>query len=74
MEKLTAQLDKLIEKLENSKNFREELEQLVSIYPFSRYEYIISTLLSKDKLTFDEYLQIRDEYINRNLFLPVFER
>lgn len=73
MEKLTAQLDKLIEGLENSKNFREELEHLISIYPFSRYEYIISTLLAKDKLTYDEYLQIRDEYINRNLFLPIFE-
>ena len=73
MEKLTEQLDILIKRLENSDTFREDLEQLVSIYPFSRYEYIISTLFSHGKLQFDEYLEIRDEYINRNLFLPLFE-
>lgn len=73
MEKLTKQLDTLIERLSNSKNFREDLNQLKSIYPFSRYEYIISALLFKDKLTFDEYLTIRDEYINRNLYLPLYE-
>lgn len=73
MEKLTEQLNKLIERLENSENFWDELEQLISIYPFSKYEYIISTLFSRGKLKFEEYLEIRDEYINRNLFLPLYE-
>jgi hypothetical protein len=73
MEKLTEQLDKLIERLVGSADFRTELEQLQSIYPFSKYEYVISALLAAKKLTFEEYLQIRDEYINRNLFLNVFE-
>jgi hypothetical protein len=73
MEKLTEQLDNLINRLGNSKNFRNELEHLQAIYPFSKYEYIVSTLFSNGKLKFDEYLQIRDEYINRNLFLYVFE-
>jgi len=73
MEKLNEQLNALIERLSNSNNFRDELEQLKSIYPFSKYEYIISTLFSRNKITFEEYLEIRDEYIDRNLFLPLFE-
>jgi len=73
MEKLNEQLNMLIDRLSNSNNFREELECLKSTYPFSKYEYIISTLFSRNKLTFEEYLEIRDEYINRNLFLYVFE-
>jgi len=73
MEKLTEQLDHFINRLDHSENFRDELAKVQSIYPFSKYEYIISTLLARDKLSFDEYLQIRDEYINRNLYLYIFE-
>lgn len=73
MEKLTEELDKFIERLENAQNFEEELEELKSVYPFNKYEYIISTLLSQDKLTFEEYLTIRNEYIDRNLYLFLFE-
>lgn len=73
MEKLTEQFDELIKRLENAENFRKELETLRSIYPFNKYEYIISTLFSHGKITFDEYLNIRDEYINRNLYLYLFE-
>ncbi|MDR0868987.1 MAG: hypothetical protein LBP75_11055 [Planctomycetota bacterium] len=73
MEKLTAQLDALIQRLDRAENFHSELARLQSIYPFSRYEYILSTLLARGKLNFDEYLQIRDAYIDRNLFLYIFE-
>ena len=73
MEKLTEQLDHFIVRLDHSENFRDELARVQSIYPFSKYEYIISTLLAKGKLGFDEYLQIRDDYINRNLYLYIFE-
>ncbi|GHU01589.1 hypothetical protein FACS1894147_01720 [Spirochaetia bacterium] len=73
MEILDKELDALIEKLNNPIDFRNELENISSVYPFSRYEYIISTLLSKDVLSFDDYLELRDTYINRNLFLYVFE-
>lgn len=73
MDRLTEQLEELIERLDNAENFREELEELKSVFPFSRYEYIISSLLSREKLTFEEYLAIRDEYIDRNLYLYLFE-
>ena len=73
MEELDNQLDILIERLENSEDFKNDLEKLNSVYPFSKYEYIISALLANKKLTFDEYLDIRNEYLNRNLYLSVFE-
>jgi hypothetical protein len=73
MEKLKAELNKLIEKLKHSQDFRASLENLVSIYPFSEYEYIISHLLVAKKLTLDEYYKLRDFYIERNLYLYVFE-
>ncbi|MBI5681596.1 MAG: hypothetical protein HZC45_00215 [Deltaproteobacteria bacterium] len=73
MEELTKQLQKLIDRLEHAKNFREEILTLRSIFPFSEYEYIISTLLWKRRLTFDEYLELRISYIDRNLYLYIFE-
>jgi len=73
MEKLTNQLNLLIERLTNSNNFRAELEGLISVYPFSRYEYIISALLYQKKISYEEYIEIRTDYINRNLYLPLFE-
>ncbi len=73
MELLNEELEKLIDNLEHSVNFRNDLDNVKSVYPFSRYEYIISTLLAKDVLTYEEYLELRDNYINRNLFLYVFE-
>ncbi len=73
MEKLTDELDVLISKLKDAKDFKDTLDNLISVYPFSRYEYIISTLLAWNILTFDNYLALRDAYIDRNLFLYVFE-
>jgi hypothetical protein len=73
MDTLEKELDLLIAKLGNANDFRKTLYGISSIYPFSKYEYIISALLSKDILTFEEYLELRDSYINRNLFLHVFE-
>ncbi|MCD6594993.1 hypothetical protein J7L68_04875 [bacterium] len=73
MQKLNQQLDKLIGRLENALEFKDELNNLISAYPFNEYEYIISNLLAKNKLTYDEYLDLRNSYINRNLYLYIFE-
>jgi hypothetical protein len=73
MEKLTDEFNALISKLKDAKDFTAQLDSLISVYPFSRYEYIISTLLARNVLTFDDYLALRDAYIDRNLFLYVFE-
>ena len=73
MEKLKQELDQLVKTLPNEDTFRAKLQSLVSVYPFNDYEYMISALLGADKLTFDEYLELRDSYISRNRFLYIFE-
>ena len=73
MEKLRAYLEKLLDQLEQADEVRSKLEELISVYPFNDFEYIISHLLAADKLTLDSYHQIRDEYMERNLYLYLFE-
>lgn len=73
MEKLKQELDRLIATLPNAVDFRQRLQDLFSVYPFNEYEYIISALLSADKLTFDDYIELRDSYMERNTFLYIFE-
>lgn len=47
MELLEKELCSRIEKLKNKEVFKEQLESLSSIYPFSKYEYVISKLLTE---------------------------
>ncbi|MBL4809354.1 MAG: hypothetical protein JKY43_04765 [Phycisphaerales bacterium] len=49
------------------------VEQDNSIFPFNEYEHLICNLLDIGGLTFDQYLEIRTEYINQNPNLWVFE-
>jgi hypothetical protein len=73
MEKLKAELDKLINRFERAPGFQDLLENLVSVCPFNEYEYVISHLLAARKLSIEEYHELRDSYIERNLYLYVFE-
>jgi len=73
MEILEQELSKLIEKLSNSEDFKVKLENLQSVYPFNRYEYIISNLLANNVLSLPMYIDLRNNYIDRNLYLYLFE-
>ncbi len=73
MDILQKELDKRINELEQADVLRQRLDDLVSVYPFNEYEYVISSLLGFGKLSLDEYYEIRDEYIARNLYLYIFE-
>jgi len=73
MEHLEKELHRLLAALPNEQEVRDRLQNLVSVYPFNEYEYIISTLLAMDVLALDDYQQLRDEYIARNLYLYIFE-
>lgn len=73
MEKLKAHLEGLIDELEDSSEVYDRLQNLISVYPFNEYEYMISTLLGREKLTLDDYYALRDEYVERNLYLYIFE-
>src|SRR5437879_2413261 len=73
MDHLQQELDVLLGTLPDADQIRSRLETLVSFYPFNDYEFIISHLLAKDVLTLDQYLEMRDNYIARNMFLYIFE-
>ncbi len=73
MEHLERELNALVAQLPNEDEFRSRLDSLVSVYPFSEYEYVISTLIGLDILTLDDYYNLRDRYIERNYFLYIFE-
>ena len=75
MEILQKRLNGLIKSISKEKrhSIKTRLENLVSVYPFNEYEYIIAVLLGMDKITLDDYYEIRDEYIARNMYLYIFE-
>ena len=75
MEILKKHLKKLIQTLstKDRHELKSRLDNLISVYPFNEYEYVISHLLVLNKITYDDYLEIRDEYISRNMYLYIFE-
>lgn len=74
MEHLGEQLDKLLSSYSGEKDLREKLEDLVSIHPFNEQEFIIAHLLAADVIALKQYLHIRQEYIDRNPYLDLFEK
>jgi len=74
MDELKEKLYELIEGLSSDlkKAIKDDLASLISVYPFSEYEYIISSLLSLEKITFDDYVEIRREYAARNKNLELY--
>jgi hypothetical protein len=73
MEQLRQHLETLINTLEDANEITTRLASLISVYPFNEFEFMISALLGRQKLTLDEYYELRDEYVGRNLYLYVFE-
>ena len=78
MEKLIEELEqKIILMNETQKNnfnlSKEFLENLYSVYPFNKFEYIISHLIATETINLQQYLEIRNSYLERNKYLYVFE-
>ena len=75
MELLKKHLNRLINKLstKEGRQLKNRLNNLVSVYPFNDYEYIISHFLGLNKITLSDYLEMRDDYIARNMYLYIFE-
>ena len=51
----------------------EFLNSLYSVYPFNRFEYVISHLIAERVLSLQQYLDLRAEYHKRNKYLYIFE-
>jgi hypothetical protein len=73
MEHLERDLDRLLDALPDAAQVRDRVESLISVYPFNEYEFILSHLLARGALTLDEYYELRDDYIARNMYLYIFE-
>lgn len=78
MEKLIAELRERVDLLNartgNRYNLSPEfLENLYSVYPFNKFEYVISHLIGTGSISLPQYLDMRNEYLERNKYLYVFE-
>lgn len=75
MEQLKAKLNTLVQELEKEAHdyLLCRLDNLVSVYPFNEYEFLISSLMGFGKLTLDDYYELRDDYLARNMYLYIFE-
>lgn len=74
MEILKKILDEDIRKLHGKYDLSEStLDNLYSVYPFNRFEYIISHLIAEGILSLDQYLALRNNYLRRNKYLYIFE-
>ena len=49
------------------------VEQDQAIFPFNEYEHLICNLINRGGLTYEQYMDIRTEYISQNPNLWIFE-
>lgn len=78
MEKLIEELKIQIARMSKASGGRyslsdEILDGLYSVYPFNKFEYVISHLISTDTIALSQYLDIRNRYLERNKYLYLFE-
>ena len=75
METLRAKLLEIINQLATNERdaLMARLSDLVSVYPFNEFEFMISTLMGLHKISIDDYYEMRDDYISRNMYLYIFE-
>lgn len=71
---LRAVLDRLVTSLEprDQKLLQARLNGLVSVFPFSEYEYILTFLVDRRALSFREYEKLRANYVSTNRYLDLF--
>lgn len=71
---LDKKLDTWIKELpqEDKKSLLTHLKGLKSIYPFNEYEYRLMYLLDKTIITFQEYEDLRNAYVNTNPYLNLY--
>jgi hypothetical protein len=75
VEQLKEKLTGFVKELEKERHnqIMQRLDDIVSVYPFNEYEFLISSLMGYGKISTDDYYDLRDDYIARNLYMYVFE-
>jgi len=71
---LDKKLEEWIKQLpqESKKALLARLSGLKSIYPFNEYEYRLMYLLDKKIISFNEYENLRNAYVNANPYLNLY--
>lgn len=74
IEELKTYLNSLSQSLANKNRelLNARLKSLVSVFPFSEYEYILMFLLDKKIIEFGEYEKLRSEYVSSNRYLDLY--
>ena len=49
------------------------LDKIYTVYPFNKFEYVISHLIANNAITLEQYIDMRSEYLERNKYLYLFE-
>jgi len=74
---LTELKHRIIQSFTGSKKDLFEIVALMdedeAVFPFNEYEHLICTLIDKGEFTYEQYLEIRTEYISANPNLWIFE-
>ncbi len=74
---LTDLRNRIIESFQGSSDDLQDILNMVdedqAIFPFNEYEHLICGLINKGGLTYDQYIEIRTEYISENPNLWIFE-
>lgn len=74
IKELKDDIQKLDNKCKNKYNLSDDhLNKLFSVYPFNKFEYVISHLIAEKVISLDDYLEIRNAYVRRNKYLYLFE-
>lgn len=77
MMELTELKDRIISSFSGSKDEFDYIWNIIeddkSIFPFNEYEHLICNMIKSGGLTFEQYLEIRSEYLSENPNLWIFE-
>lgn len=74
---LTELKNKIINLFNGTKSDLDDVLAMIdkdeAVFPFNEYEHLICNLIDKGNMTYEQYLEIRTEYINENPNLWIFE-
>jgi len=74
LKQLKEYINKFADNLQNGdrKLLETRLESLISVFPFSEYEYMLMFLKDREIITFKEYEKLRNNYVDANKYLGLY--
>ena len=74
LQQLRTYIDRLSDSLKQEERqvLKSRLKALISVFPFSEYEYILTFLVDHRVITFGDCEELRDNYVSANRYLDLF--